>query len=197
MTTDHTPRTKNARHIKVHHYTTFTPAVQGVIGVPSEVKMNRLNLEYPNRIERNKIVRDCTVLFAVKHMLHVSPLREDIAAAVGIGVARLERLTQQKAWGDAVDFWTGGETRDWLPKDEIDLTLTGDMRRAEGLWQDMFDKMPVKDLQKFEHRGLQEGYPTVVWDVDDLRLAKRLHRCFHRGVAIGFQVLVLISAIYV
>ena len=155
--------------------------------------MNRLNLDYPNKQERKKIVTDLNALFAVRHMLNVSPLREDIAAAVNFTVERLDRLTEKKVWGDAVEFWTAGVSRDVKPKDEIDLTLTGDMRHTEKLWQEMFAEMPVQDLQKFEHRELQNGYPARVWDVDDFKPLRRITRCFHRGIAIGFQVLFLIN----
>ena len=80
-----------------------------------------------------------------------------------------------------------------MPKHESDATLTGDMRRAESLWQEMFVEMPVQDLQKFEHPKLRTGFPPVVWDVDDFRLSNRIRRCFHKGLAVAFQVLVLVS----
>ena len=97
-------------------------------------------------------------------------------------------------WGDAVEFWTAGATRDVKPKHEIELTLTDDMRKTESLWQQMFDEMPIQDLQKFQHNRLRDdGYPAVVWDVDDLKPVNRASRMLHRCVALGFHVLFLIA----
>ena len=157
--------------------------------------MNRLDISYPNKQERKKIVTDLNALFAVKHMLHVSPMRKDIAEAIGINVESLDKLTQRTVWGDAIEFWNAHGNENRLPQTEMDLTLTGDMRKTEKLWQDMFDTVPVRDLQKFEHKRLRDDndYPEYIWDVDDLRLAKRFYRCFHKGVTIGFQVLVLLT----
>ena len=159
--------------------------------------MNRLNLESPNKQMRAEKVRELNALFAAKHMLKVSPRREDIAEAIGIGVDKLDRLTEKRVWGDAVEFWTAGATRDVMPKSEIDLTLTGDMRQSEKLWQEMFDTVPIQEFQKFQHKRLRDGYPAVVWDVDDLKLVNRARRMLHRGVELGFHVLFLITFVEV
>ena len=107
----------------------------------------RLDLSYDKKCHRKEKIRELNALFAAKHMLQVSPRREDIAEAIGIGVEKLDRLTEKRVWGDAVSFWTAGATRDVKPKTESALTLTGDMRQSEKLWQQMFDTVPIQDLQ--------------------------------------------------
>ena len=154
----------------------------------------KLNLEYNKKCHRKEIVRELQTLIATHHMLHVSPLREDIAEAVGIPVEKLDRLTQKRIWGDALTFWTAGGTRSRMPKHEIETELTGDMRQTQKLWNDMFAELPIQDLQKFEHRKLRDkGNPEVVWDVDDLKKVNRARRMLHRCVALGFHVLFLIT----
>ena len=69
----------------------------------------KLNLSYPNKQERAEKVRELNALFAAKHMLQVSPLKADIAEAIGVGVEKLDRLTEKRRVGrccGVLDGWS-------------------------------------------------------------------------------------------
>ena len=183
----------------------------------------RLNLDYDKKCHRKEIVRELQTLFATHHMMHGSPMREDIARAVGISPERLDKLTEKKAWGDALSFWTGGENRSLMPTCEIEKTLTGDMKTCEKFWLLMLDQKAIQDLQQWTHSDLRgdDDYPPDVLDVDDLKPRKRLARWYdrhayrarrgiskrvesllrcesrllHRGIAAGLSVAFVIGAL--
>ena len=55
--------------------------------------------------ERRKMIRQLKKIWAVHHMIYISESEVEIAAAVNVGVARLQKWKQTKEWQHAIAFW--------------------------------------------------------------------------------------------
>lgn len=103
-----------------------------------------------HRVERRKMVRQLKKIWAVHHMLFISDSEAEIAAAVNVGIARLQKWKQSKEWEHAVAFWTGNaNTVSIVSLGTDDEESREPLRKA---------RKSLKAAERYWKQIIQEGY---------------------------------------
>lgn len=135
--------------------------------------MRILNLDTPNKIERNTVVRELRILMITHHFHQGVNTADELAAIVGVSAKKVMKWTETKTWRTALEFWgIATDRKPYRDKAEKEFmeALPTHLRRAAIYWTRLIETGADIDPRTVEaDTGVrrENDYPGEIFGIEN------------------------------